>query len=398
LKGHALRTLHFDCFSGISGDMTLAALFDAGVDPDAVRSVLDSFGLPITLEVERVKRNGIAATYVNVVAPDQTDYRFLPDVEAILNKGRMTVRQRELALSIFRKLAEAEAIVHGMPIEKVHFHEVGALDSIADIAGSAVAIDLLGVERITCRSVPPGSGTVKCAHGIMPVPAPATAVLLKGMPLAKAPVTGELVTPTGAAILATVVHEFTDHPMMTVQRIGCGAGRKDFIEQPNVLRVFVGTTSDMTGQTDTVTVLETNLDDVSPEVIGYCIERLFAAGALDVFTVPIQMKKNRPGVLVSVIATSESAAALETILFRETGTFGVRRREERRSKLEREAVVVRTPWGPVRAKCGWRGEIELITPEYDDCARVARENELPLRVVYAAVTSERRSADNQSDV
>src|SRR5262249_4113473 len=196
------------CFSGISGDMTLGALIDAGVDPKAIRGALESLGLPITLEIEKVKRNGIAATAVTVVAPDQEEYRFLPDVEAILNKGKLTRRQKELTLAIFRKLAVAEATVHGMPVDKVHFHEVGALDSIADIAGSAVALDLLKVERITCRSVPPGSGSVNCAHGLMPVPAPATAVLLQGMPLAQAPVTGELVTPTGAAILATVVNEF----------------------------------------------------------------------------------------------------------------------------------------------------------------------------------------------
>jgi uncharacterized protein (TIGR00299 family) protein len=383
-----VRTLHFDCFSGISGDMTLAALFDAGVDPEAVRSVLDSFGLPITLEVERVKRNGIAATFVNVVAPDQEDYRFLPDVEAILNKGKMTELQRKLAMSIFRKLAEAEAAVHGMPVEKVHFHEVGALDSIADIAGAAVALDLLNVERITCRSVPPGSGTVKCAHGLMPVPAPATAVLLRGMPLAKAPVTGELVTPTGAAILATVVNEFTDQPAMTVEQIGCGAGRKDFIEQPNVLRMFVGTSgAAVAAETDTVTVLETNLDDVPGEIVGYCIERLFAAGALDVFTVPIQMKKNRPGVLLSAIAKPDSAAALEAILFRETGTFGIRRHSASRSKMSRDPVTVPTRWGPVQAKRGWHGDLEVVTPEYEDCARVARENDVPLREVYRAVAS-----------
>jgi pyridinium-3,5-bisthiocarboxylic acid mononucleotide nickel chelatase len=364
--------------------MTLAALFDVGVDPDAVRSVLDSFDLPITLEVERVKRNGIAANYVNVVAPDQEDYRFLPDVEAILNKGKMTDAQRTLALSIFRKLAEAEASVHGMPIEKVHFHEVGALDSIADIAGTAVAIDLLDVERITCRSVPPGSGTVKCAHGLMPVPAPATAALLKGMPLAKSDATGELVTPTGAAILATVVDEFLDQPSMTIERIGCGAGRKDFIEQPNILRVFLGT-STAASETDVVTVLETNLDDLSPEIIGYCFDRLFVAGALDVFAVPVQMKKNRPGSLLTVIAAPEAVPALETILFRETGTFGIRRYSATRSKLSRAAVTVSTAWGTVRAKRGWRDSVELFTPEYEDCARVARENNIPLREVYATV-------------
>ena len=383
-----MRALHFDCFSGISGDMTLAALIDLGVPVDAIRQALDSLGLPITLEVEKVRKGGFAASQVFVKAPEEQTHRFLPQIEEILGRGRLSDRQRDLALRIFRRLAEAEAAVHGMPIEKVHFHEVGALDSIADIAGAAVAIDLLNVERITCRSVPPGSGTVKCAHGLMPVPAPATAMLLKGMPLAKAPVTGELVTPTGAAILATVVSEFTDQPAMTIERIGCGAGRKDFIEQPNVLRVFVGTSAPATaGATDTVTVMETNLDDVSAEVIGYCIERLFAAGALDVFTVPIQMKKGRPGVLLTVISVPDAAVALEATLFRETGTFGVRRHAATRSRLERVAVTVGTPWGPVRAKRGWRGELELVTPEYEDCARVARENHVSLREVYLAVTS-----------
>lgn len=382
-----MRVLHFDCFSGISGDMTLAALIDAGVDPDAIRAALDSFGLPISLEIEKVKRNGIAATYVNVVAPDQEEYRFLPDVEAILAKGKLTPRQRDLALAIFRKLAVAEAAVHGMPVERVHFHEVGALDSIADIAGAAVAIDLLGVDRITCRSVPPGSGSVKCAHGLMPVPAPATAHLLKGIPLAQAPVTGELVTPTGAAILATVVNEFTDQPAMTVEHIGCGAGKKDFWEQPNVLRVFVGTAAaaPATEDSDMVTVLETNLDDVAPEVIGYTFDRLFAAGALDVFAAPVQMKKNRPGTLLTVIAPSAAAGELESVLFRETGTFGIRRHTATRSKLRREAVTVASPWGPVKAKKGWRHGFELVTPEYEDCARVARENDVPLRIVYDAV-------------
>lgn len=379
-----MRVLHFDCFSGISGDMTLGALIDAGVDPAAIRAALDSFGLPITMEVSKVKRNGFAATRVEIVAPDQEEYRFLPDVEAILAKSTMTPRQRDLALNIFRKLAVAEATAHGMPLEKVHFHEVGALDSIADIAGTAVAIDLLGVERITCRSVPPGSGTVKCAHGLMPVPTPATALLLHGVPLATSPVKAELVTPTGAAILATVVNEYTDQPTMTIERTGCGAGKRDPWESPNILRVFVGRATPQAAA-DVVTVLETNLDDVSPEVIGYCIDQLFAAGALDVFTIPVQMKKNRPGVLLTVLAAPDRADDMEVIVFRETGTFGVRRSTSNRSKLDREAVTVETPWGPVRAKKGWRAGVSLVTPEYDDCARVAREQGLPLRDVYAAV-------------
>src|SRR5262245_23414470 len=219
--------------------MTLGALIDAGVDPEAIRGALESLGLPITLEIEKVKRNGIAATAVTVVAPDQEEYRFLPDVEAILARSKLTMRQRELALSIFRKLAEAEAAVHGLPIEKVHFHEVGALDSIADIAGAAVALDLLGVEKFTSASVPTGSGSVKCEHGVMPVPTPATAQLLKGVPLRPSPIKSELTTPTGAAILTTVVQEWIETPAMVVEKIGIGAGRKEFLEQPNILRLFV---------------------------------------------------------------------------------------------------------------------------------------------------------------
>jgi uncharacterized protein (TIGR00299 family) protein len=219
----------------------------------------------------------------------------------------------------------------------------------------------------------------------MPVPAPATAKLLQGMPLTKAPIESELVTPTGAAILATLVNEFTDQPEMTIERIGCGAGKKDFWEQPNILRVFIGTSAATNGESDIVQVLETNLDDVSPEVIGYCVDRLFAAGALDVYTVPIHMKKNRPGVILSVMSPQDCVESLETIIFRETGTFGIRRFPATRSKLHREMISVATPWGAVKAKKGWRGDLTIVTPEYEDCARVARENGVTLRAVFDAV-------------
>jgi uncharacterized protein (TIGR00299 family) protein len=369
--------------------MVLGAALDAGAPADAVRSALDSLGLPITLEIETVKRCGFAATKATVHAKDEENYRFLPDIEAILAKGALTDRQRGLALTIFRKLAEAEAAAHGMPLEKVHFHEVGALDSIADIVGAAVALDLLGAEKFTGSAVPTGSGTVKGAHGIMPVPAPGTAALLKGVPLAKSSVKGELTTPTGAAILVTLVTEFTDTPAMTIERIGTGAGTKDFIEQPNILRIFVGEARGRPSpslESDSIWVLETNLDDCPPEVIGYAIDRLFAAGALDVYATPVQMKKNRPGVLLTVLADAADRDELEAILFRETATFGVRRYPAERSKLRREAVTVETPWGPVRAKRGWRADgFAVVTPEYDDCARVAKEHGVPLRDVYEAV-------------
>ncbi|AWM40921.1 hypothetical protein GobsT_05090 [Gemmata obscuriglobus] len=383
-----MRVAHFDCFSGISGDMVLGAVIDAGVPADAIRAALDSLGLPISLEVEKVKRCGFAATKATVTAADQEDYRFLPDVEAILAKGDLTEKQRGLAAAIFRKVAVAEATAHGMPLERVHFHEVGALDSIADIVGAAVGLDLLGVDKFTSSPVPTGSGTVKCAHGIMPVPTPGTAELLKGVPLAPSVIKAELTTPTGAAILTAVVSEFTAAPVLTIERIGHGSGTKDFIEQPNLLRLLVGTAApapQAAEETDTVAVLETNLDDISPEVIGFAIERLFEAGALDVFAVPVQMKKHRPGVLLSVICDPAHVAAFEEILFRETGTFGVRRTSAARAKLRREAVTVETPWGQVDAKRGWRDGFEIVTPEYEDCVRVAREHNVPLRDVYAAV-------------
>jgi uncharacterized protein (TIGR00299 family) protein len=377
---------HFDCFSGISGDMTLAALIDAGVDGNAIRAGVASLGLPIRLEVEKVRKGGFAATYIRVEAPEEHSHRFLPEVEEILGRGSLTPRQRELALRIFRRLAEAEAAVHGLPLDKVHFHEVGALDSIADIAGAAIGLDLLGVDRFTSRSVPTGSGMVKCAHGLMPIPAPGTAELLKGAPLAPSAIKAELTTPTGAAILTSVVQEWSEQPVMTVERIGHGAGRKDFIEQPNLLRLFVGQAASLSSaESDQVWVLETNLDDVPGEVIGYCFEQLFNAGALDVFSVPIQMKKNRPGVLLSIIAPESAVPALETILFRETGTFGIRRHRAERSKLQREKVTVETPWGPVTGKRGWRNDgLAVFSPEFEDCARLARKTGVALGDVYRA--------------
>jgi uncharacterized protein (TIGR00299 family) protein len=383
-----VNVAHFDCFSGISGDMTLAALMDAGVDEQGIRAGIDSLGLPIRLEVEKVRKTGIAATYVHVEAPEEQTHRFLPEIEAILQRGKLTPRQRDLALRIFRRLAEAEAAVHEQPVEKVHFHEVGALDSIADITGAAIGLDLLGVERITSRAVPTGSGMVKCAHGLMPVPAPATARLLTGVPLASTAIKAELTTPTGAAILTTIVHQWIDAPAMTIERIGHGAGKRELIEQPNVLRLYVGTASrehqrPEDSVTDQVWVLETNLDDLPSEVIGYCYDLLFAAGALDVFSTPIFMKKNRPGVLLSVLAPEGTLPALEEILFRETATFGIRRYTVSRRKLQRQACTVETPWGPVQGKLGWlQGRPPVFSPEYEDCARVARQHQVALREVY----------------
>jgi uncharacterized protein (TIGR00299 family) protein len=390
-----VKVAHFDCFSGISGDMTLGALIDAGVDADAIRQGIASLGLPIQLEIEKVRKGGFAATYVHVEAPQEDTHRFLPDVDEIIHRGSLSEQQRDLALRIFRRLAEAEATVHGMPLEQVHFHEVGALDSIADIAGAAVGLNLLGVERFTSRPVPTGSGMVQCAHGLMPIPAPGTAELLRGVPLARSDIKAELTTPTGAAVLTTVVSDWLDQPVMMVEKIGHGAGKRNFVEQPNILRLFVGQVANLPAQSgeldtcptesDQVYVIETNLDDLQAEVIGYCYDLLFAAGALDVYTTPIHMKKNRPGMLLSVLAPETALAAIEEILFRETTTFGIRRYSVQRHKLNRRPWTVSTEWGPIQGKLGWRdGQPPVFSPEYEDCARVARQHGMALRAVYAA--------------
>ncbi len=380
-----VRVAHFDCFSGISGDMTLGALIDAGVDAEAIDAGIASLGLPIQFRHTREKRGGFIATRVHIEAPEAHAHRHLPEIEAILDRGKLSERQRDLAFRIFRRLAEAEATVHGMPLEKVHFHEVGALDSIADIAGAAIGLDLLGVEGFTSRPVSTGFGMVQCAHGLMPIPTPGTAELLKNVPLGRSVIEAELTTPTGAAILTSVVSAYVDPPEMTIERIGYGAGKRDFPQQPNILRLLVGSTPAVT-EHDQVWVIETNLDDCTPEIIGYCFDQLLGAGALDVYTIPIQMKKQRPGMMLGVLAEDAYLATIEAILFRETGTFGVRKYRAERSKRQRSIAEVNTPWGPVRVKHGWRdGQGHLVTPEYEDCARLAQQHQVPLREIYAAV-------------
>jgi len=385
-----MRVAHFDCFSGISGDMTLAALFDLGVPTEPVYAGIASLGLNVRIVAERVNKGGFAATQIYVHAPEEDEHRHLPDIEAIIARGTLTEKQRELALKIFRRLADAEAKAHGMSIDEVHFHEVGALDSIADIVGSAIALDLLGVDRFTSSPVAVGSGTIKCAHGMMPVPTPATAELLKGVPLRPAPIKTELTTPTGAAILTSIVSEWLDTPPMTIEKIGHGAGSKDFLEQPNLLRIFLGRAEPRERpESDTIYILETNLDDVPGEVVGYCFEQLFAAGALDVWTTPIQMKKQRPGIMLCVLTAEPNIAALESIVFRETQTFGIRRYPAQRHKLNREMVTVETPWGAVAVKRGWRDGATLVwAPEYEDCARIARGNQVSLHAVYESARAE----------
>lgn len=380
-----MRVAYFDCASGISGDMTLGALVDAGVDGAAIARAIESLGLPGGVAFETVKRCGMRSTYANVNAPHEHAHRHLHHIDAIIDRSSLTDRQKHLAKSIFRKLGEAEADSHGVPIEKVHFHEVGAIDSIIDIVGAAVGLDLLGVDEIMASPVTTGTGFVQVAHGRMSVPAPATAFLLKGVPLAPSVVEMELTTPTGAAILATTVSRFGPLPAMTITQIGTGAGTKDLKSQPNVLRLIVGDLVEKRA-TDQVTVLETNLDDATGELVGHVSGLLFAAGALDVYTTPIYMKKNRPAVMLSVICDPIRAHEMESILFNETETLGVRHSHWARTILPRRAAIVKTEFGPIAGKAFWRSESDTkrFSPEHDACSEAAKTHGVTLRTVQEA--------------
>jgi len=371
--------------SGISGDMTLGALVDAGVPLGAIQAAVDSLGLPsCKLVAKEVKRRGFRATKVDVEYEPERAHRHLHHITAMIDGSAMTARQKELAKRIFTKLGEAEAKVHGTTIRQVHFHEVGAVDSIADICGAAVGWDLLGVERIHCSPVPTGRGFIQIEHGRCSIPAPATAELLSGIPIADSNVDGELTTPTGAAIVATMVDEFGPLPAMKVSKIGYGSGSKDFLSHPNILRLFVGESVEAAAS-DQVWVVETNLDDISGEVIGYCTTKLWEKGALDVYTTAIQMKKNRPGTTLTVLCHAAELEQIEATIFKETGTLGVRRWQASRRKLERKPHDVETPWGTVEGKLGWiAGQEPNFSPEFESCRKIAEAQGVALREVFEA--------------
>ena len=391
-----MKLAYLDCLSGISGDMTLGALVDAGVDLAQLNIAVESLGLPgCRLVAREVKKRGFRATQVTVEYQPEHVHRHLGQILTMIDHGRLTDRQKDTARGIFTRLAEAEAKVHGTTVDKVHFHEVGAADSIADVVASAVGWDLLGVERIIASPVPTGSGRIKISHGTCSIPAPATAELLVGVPLAESSVQCELTTPTGAAILTTLADDFGPLPAMKIERIGCGAGEKDLDEQPNLLRLFVGEV-DRAEKGEQIWVLETNLDDISGELIGYCITRLWDAGVLDVYTSAIQMKKNRPGVKLSVLCRAADVDSAETVLFEETTTLGVRRWPVSRKTLVRRPHGVKTEWGTIEGKLGWIGDSPpRFAPEFESCRRVAAEHSVPLREVYEAA---QKAFDPQHEV
>jgi pyridinium-3,5-bisthiocarboxylic acid mononucleotide nickel chelatase len=387
-----LTILHFDCFSGAAGDMILGALLDAGLSLDDLRGALGSLAIDRDVVwTERVTRAGIRATKFHVrgeEAPGEHTghhgHRHLCEVERLIDGSALSAVGKDRAKTLFRRLAEVEAAVHGTSIEKVHFHEVGALDSIVDVVGTVYALEALGVSRVTASPLNVGTGSVATSHGLYPVPAPATTRLLEGVPVYSGRQQGELVTPTGALLISAYAETYGGTPSMRLQRAGYGAGSRDFSEAPNVLRVLIGESA---GQAlvETVSVIETEIDDMNPQIFGLLIEQLIGAGALDVFYTPIQMKKNRPGILLSIIAPPQSRERLTSILFRESTTIGVRHTDMQRECLERETVTVATPFGPVRVKVARRnGEVLNAAPEFDDCARVAAERGRPVKEVHAA--------------
>jgi uncharacterized protein (TIGR00299 family) protein len=384
---------YFDCFSGISGDMVLGALVDAGADLRAIEVELRKLGLEgWKISAEKVKRGAIFATQVKVETNEGHHHRGLSVILGRIEKAELAPRAAERARKIFTRLAEAEARVHNVPVEEIHFHEVGAVDSIVDIVGAAIGFELLGIDEFACSALDVGAGQVKTAHGLLPVPAPATAELLRGAPVYTSGIARELVTPTGAAIATTLATRYAEIPEMTLRAVGYGAGSADFVEKANVLRILIGdgAASEAGEHWDApVSVIETNLDDMSPQIYGYLVDRVLAAGALDVFSTPVQMKKNRPGTLVTILCEQAHVARMIDLVFRETTTIGVRTHDVRRKVLDRELVPVETAFGEVRVKISrMNGSVLNATPEYEDCQRIAAEKGIPLRQVIAAAAFE----------
>ncbi len=442
-----MRIAYLDCFSGISGDMFLGALVDAGVPAKLFEETVAALNIGARLEISRVNRSGIAATKLDVHVHGEVELprevywaqqnharehdhehhhkhdhghehepvelrehnysqsrnegsragapaphehmhehgRGLKEIREVIRKAAISDRAKSTATAMFEALGAAEAKIHNSDIEKIHFHEVGAVDAMVDIICSAVGAEALGVDEIVCSPLNVGGGTVKCAHGLLPVPVPATVELLKGAPVYSSGLQVELVTPTGAAIVKTLAKRFAAFPAMTIEKSGYGAGTRDFSGHANVLRLTIGESrAEFAGNvsSETISVLEANLDDLNPQVFGYVVDRLLAEGALDTFALPVQMKKNRPGMLLTVLSKPEDAARLTQIIFTETSTLGVRLREERRQALARKWITVGTRWGDVRLKvASMNGTVTNYAPEYEDCRKIAAQHHVPLKSV-----------------
>jgi len=387
-----MRQAYLDGSSGISGDMFLATLLDAGLAPDRLFAELKKLPLGFyEFKRTRAVRGNLVGTRVEIRVPGQQPHRKLADIEELLGKTALTDTVKEKALRIFGRLAEVEGRLHGLPPGEVSFHEVGAVDAIIDIVGACAGLELLEISELVCSPLNVGGGRAEAEHGSLPVPAPATAELLLEIPIYSSGVEAELVTPTGAAIVSTLASSFGPMPPLRVETIGYGAGEKDFPGHANVARLFVGQSVEAVkpqagaAGEEVVSVIETNLDDMSPQLYGYLVEQALAAGALDVTCSAIQMKKNRPGFQVTILCTPETSDALAQLLFEQTTTIGLRIHEARRKVLERERVSVETPFGTVRVKVAKRdGKVVNVAPEYEDCQRLAREKGVPLKEVMLA--------------
>jgi uncharacterized protein (TIGR00299 family) protein len=444
-----MRIAYLDCFSGISGDMFLGALIDAGVRREIFDKTVESLNIAAKLDVSRVDRSGINATKVDVIVNGGKDSprvgrtvpalsskgmsdhshshehseephhehhhhshahqhgRGLNEIRKIISKAELSESAKRTAIAIFEKLGDAEAKIHNVPVEKIHFHEVGATDALVDITCAAVGAEALGVDEIICSPLNVGAGTVICAHGTFPVPAPATVELLKGAPIYSSGLQAELVTPTGAAIIAKLVSRFSGFPPLNVEKAGYGAGSRDFEGHANVLRITIGqvTAETFAGKAacatwpvqEAISVLEANLDDLNPQVFGYVMDRLLESGALDVFATPVQMKKNRPGTLLTVLCKPQDAETLAQIVFAETTTLGIRRREEHRQVLTRKWETVSTRFGEVRIKIGsLNGTVSSYAPEYEDCRRIAAEQRVPLKKVMQEAVQQYLQSSTQN--
>ena len=384
-----MRIAYFDCFSGASGDMILGALIDAGLSPQRLRQELKKLRIPtIHLKAEKVLKAGLAATQVTVAGRNEKrSHRNLKEILRIVERSGVEADVKEKSREIFERIASVEGKIHRMPMEEIHFHELGGLDSIVDIVGSVWGIRQLGIEKIYVSKVNVGGGFVKCEHGILPVPAPATLSLMEGKPIYSSGVERELFTPTGAAILTTLGSEFGSMPLINVERIGHGAGRDDF-PHPNLLRLIIGT-SVSTSQKERVVVIETNIDDMNPQFYDYVIEKLLAMEVLEVFITPVLMKKNRPGHLLTVICPSEKLPSVTGFLLRETTTLGLRWHEEERAKTDREILPLQTKHGRIRFKLArWEGKVVNLSPEYEDCKRLALEKRVPLKEIFEEARKE----------
>ena len=385
------RVAYFDCVAGLAGDMLLAALVDAGAELETLRSVPTALGIEgVEIDVERVERQGISALHLRIDAPDAHDHRRFADIRELVERSTLSERARGASLDAFRRLAEVEGGIHGVRPEDVHFHELGSLDTLVDICGAFVLLEELGVERVVSSPLPVARGLVDAAHGVLPLPAPATLGLLEGAELIGVEGEAELVTPTGAAIAATAVDAWGALPPLTLERVGYGAGTKDFGDRPNVVRVVLGSESRPLAP---VVVLETNLDDLSPELVPEAIDRCFEAGALDVWTVPVQMKKGRPGFVLSVLARPDAQAAIAQALLEETSALGVRVSRLERYELDRAERVVEVAGGSVRIKVGLLdGRVVNIAPEHDDCAAVAKASGRSVKSIWAEALARAQDA------